>query len=140
RRAQAFFAFSRSELFEFLLAHRAVHFLLSALQTTGTCLSTLGSERSARSFLLGSRFGWHVELPGLVAGRGVLLRWLLDFLRFVFGWRGLVSAASLNALIFTHLCRVGSRTILVSLHVTLSRGLLSSDDDGGFPEGCWMRL
>jgi hypothetical protein len=45
-----------------------------ALQATGACLSTFGSERSARSFLLGSRLGWHVELPSLVAGRGVLMR------------------------------------------------------------------
>jgi hypothetical protein len=57
------FALGGSELLKLLLAHRAIHFLRSALKAAGACLSTFGSERSARGFLLGSRFSWHVELP-----------------------------------------------------------------------------
>jgi hypothetical protein len=78
-------AFGRGELIKLLLTHRTIHFLGGALKAAGAGLSAFGSERSTRSFLLGSRFGWHVELPSLVAGRGVLTRWLVDFLRLVFG-------------------------------------------------------
>ena len=46
---------------------------------------------------------WQFLLPGLLAGRGFLLRWLLDFLRFGFGRGGLVSAVSLSAFILAHL-------------------------------------
>ena len=86
-------AFGRGELIKLLLTHRAIHFLGGALKAAGAGLSAFGSERSTRGFLLGSRFGWHVELPSLVAGRGVLTRWLVDFLRLVFGLDAARSAA-----------------------------------------------
>src|SRR6185369_14911088 len=91
------FAFGRGELIKLLLTHRGIHFLGSALKAAGAGLSTFGSERCTRSFLLGSRFGWHVELPSLVAGRRVLTRWLVDFLRLVFGESALIGAPSLSA-------------------------------------------
>ena len=113
------FAFGRRELFKLLLAHRTIHFLRSALKAARACLSTFGSERSARRFLLSSRFGWHVALPILVAGRRILERWLLDFLRVLFGWSGLIGAASLSAFIFAHLGRLRARTVLVRPYVLI---------------------
>ena len=78
-----------------------------------------------------------LTLPWLLARGGVLARWLVDFLRVSFRWRALVGASSLCAFILSHLRRLRSRIIFVSLQVPLWGGLFSSDDDVGFPEGCW---